>query len=46
MISWLAAGLALASLGPACEPPTGSPDRDVLTLGAYSVVREAFHEGL
>ncbi len=46
-ISWTAAGLALASLGLACEPadPSKSHD-DVLTLGAYSVVREAFHDGL
>jgi sulfate transport system substrate-binding protein len=37
------------SLGLACDSakPTGSsPPTDVLTLGAYSVVREAFHEGL
>ena len=43
------AGLVLASLGPTCEPSgrSGSGTRgDVLTLGAYSVVREAFHEGL
>ncbi len=39
----LAAGLALS----ACAPGGGRPDReDVLTLGAYSVVREAFHDGL
>ena len=45
----MVAGLALASLGPTCEPsgPSGSgPRADVLTLGAYSVVREAFHDGL
>jgi len=45
-ITWLAAGLALASLGPACERPSPGHRDDVLTLGAYSVVREAFHEGL
>ena len=43
------AGLVLASLGPTCEP-TGRPGTgarvDVLTIGAYSVVREAFHDGL
>ena len=45
----MVAGLVLASLGPTCEPPglAGSKGRaDVLTLGAYSVVREAFHDGL
>jgi len=45
-ITWLAAGLAMASLGPTCEGPTEARRDDVLTLGAYSVVREAFHEGL
>jgi sulfate/thiosulfate-binding protein len=42
---WLA-GLVLAGLGPACAPTDPSKHDDVLTLGAYSVVREAFHEGL
>jgi sulfate/thiosulfate-binding protein len=43
----MVAGLALAGLGPTCEPPSRSvPRADVLTLGAYSVVREAFHDGL
>jgi sulfate/thiosulfate transport system substrate-binding protein len=40
------AGLVLASLGPTCEPAGSANRGDVLTLGAYSVVREAFHEGL
>jgi sulfate/thiosulfate transport system substrate-binding protein len=42
-------GLVVASLGPGCKPDglVGSTAReDVLTIGAYSVVREAFHEGL
>jgi sulfate transport system substrate-binding protein len=42
----IATAFALASLGPACEPSSSSKDDDVLTLGAYSVVREAFHDGL
>ena len=48
-ISWVAAGLVLASLGPTCEPSAGTAQGsrgDTLTLGAYSVVREAFHDGL
>ena len=48
-ISWMAAGLVLASLGPTCEPSGGRAEGrrvDTLTLGAYSVVREAFHDGL
>ncbi len=48
-IPWtsLAAGLALATLAPACAPGDGRAAReDTLTLGAYSVVREAFHDGL
>jgi sulfate/thiosulfate transport system substrate-binding protein len=45
-ISWVVAGLVLASLGPTCEPAGSKPAEDVLTLGAYSVVREAFHDGL
>lgn len=42
-------GLILAAAAPACGPASGAgPDggRDTVTLGAYSVVREAFHEGL
>jgi sulfate/thiosulfate-binding protein len=39
-------GLVLSSLGPTCEPAVSTDRRDVLTIGAYSVVREAFHEGL
>jgi sulfate transport system substrate-binding protein len=45
----MAAGLVLASLGPTCEPSAGTAQGrrvDTLTLGAYSVVREAFHDGL
>jgi sulfate/thiosulfate transport system substrate-binding protein len=42
----MVAGLVLASLGPSCESPGSTRRDDVLTLGAYSVVREAFHEGL
>ena len=48
----LVAGLALATLAPGCgassaAPPAAAATReDVVTLGAYSVVREAFHEGL
>ncbi len=48
IIGW-ALGLVLASLGPSCEPPRLAGDRpatDSLTLGAYSVVREAFHDGV
>src|SRR4051812_11940196 len=40
------AGLALPSLGLICAPVGLLPDEDTLTIGAYSVVREAFHEGL
>lgn len=44
-------GWAIAALAAGCGAPAGagSPPRsstDVVTLGAYSVVREAFHEGL
>ena len=42
----LLAALTLGALGPACEPSGASKGDDVLTLGAYSVVREAFHDGL
>lgn len=45
MISWMATGLVLSGLGPSCGP-SGSRQHDVLTIGAYSVVREAFHDGL
>ncbi len=48
-ITWMALGLALAASGPTCEPagaPASGGRGDVLTLGAYSVVREAFHEGV
>jgi sulfate/thiosulfate-binding protein len=44
----LAVGLALVSLAPTCAPIEGltAGNGDVLTIGAYSVVREAFHEGI
>ena len=42
----MAAGLVLAGLGLACEPSRPGDRADTLTIGAYSVVREAFHEGL
>jgi sulfate/thiosulfate-binding protein len=41
----MVAGLVLTSLGLSCGP-SGSSGHDVLTVGAYSVVREAFHDGL
>ena len=42
-----ALGLALLGLGPVCAPVRGPGSAtDTLTIGAYSVVREAFHEGL
>src|SRR4051812_22692465 len=41
----MVAGLAMASLGPTCDT-LERPGVDTLTLGAYSVVREAFHDGL
>ncbi len=42
-----ALGLALSALGPVCAPVRGpGAATDTLTIGAYSVVREAFHEGL
>ncbi len=44
--SWMIVGLVLTSLGPTCERSGTSREGDVLTLGAYSVVREAFHDGL
>src|SRR6516165_5874833 len=37
--------LAAAALGPVCVPGPGGAD-DVLTIGCYSVVREAFREGI
>ncbi len=36
----------LAGIAMGCAPSASDPSEDVLTLGAYSVVREAFHEGL
>jgi len=41
----MALGLALPILGPVCAP-AGEPGSDMLTIGAYSVVREAFHDGV
>jgi sulfate transport system substrate-binding protein len=41
----LVAALVLPSLGPVCAPGPG-PGDDTLRIGAFSVVREAFHEGL
>jgi len=49
MFLTLATGWVLATLAPGCGPSAVSaqnPSTDVLTLGAYSVVREAFHERL
>ncbi len=48
-IIWMAAGLGLTALGPACVRSGDTDARrpvDTLTLGAYSVVREAFHDGI
>jgi sulfate transport system substrate-binding protein len=43
---WLCAALALPILG-GCRPSQGAgADADRLTIGAYSVVREAFHDGV
>ncbi len=39
------AALALCGLTAGCSP-AADPDTDVLELGAYSVVKEAFHDGL
>ena len=40
-------GLVLGGAGPGCARTHGdSAATDTLTIGAYSVVREAFHEGL
>src|SRR5437763_13057783 len=39
------AGSALLGLIPTCAP-MGDPNTDTVTIGAYSVVREAFHEGV
>src|SRR5262245_3540124 len=35
----------LAGLGPTCSAPAGG-GADVLTIGAYSVIREALREGI
>ena len=40
------AGLTWLGLGSGCQPSGSGTHEDVLTLGAYSVVREAFHDGL
>src|SRR5207244_1273226 len=43
----VAAGLALLGPVPGCAPSRGDDARvDSLTIGAYSVVREAFHLGI
>jgi sulfate/thiosulfate transport system substrate-binding protein len=43
----LAISLALVSLGPRCAPPVAPSDGgDTMTIGAYSVLREAFHAGI
>lgn len=44
--SELAACLALVLATAGCAPVGDSAAEDVLTIGAYSVVREALHEGL
>jgi sulfate/thiosulfate transport system substrate-binding protein len=41
----MVACVALASPGPSCAP-RGLLGEDTITIGAYSVVREAFHEGI
>jgi sulfate transport system substrate-binding protein len=38
--------LAVVAAGPTCDVPVTEAKEDVLTIGAYSVVREAFHEGI
>lgn len=47
---WAPAVVALAvaaGLGPSsCDGPVGAGNTDVLTLGAYSVIREALREGV
>src|SRR5881227_3184188 len=45
-MSILLAGLALPGLGLVCTPIGPRPDEDTLTIGAYSVVREAFHRAI
>ncbi len=43
----IAAGiLVVASLGLKCVPLHRAEDEDVVTIGAYSVVREALHDGV
>ncbi|MGE3820600.1 MAG: substrate-binding domain-containing protein, partial [Isosphaeraceae bacterium] len=37
---------ALATGAPACGPTRGAGTVDTLTIGAYSVIREAFHDGV
>src|SRR6478752_3304056 len=44
-LCWALALFALPGFGMVCAPVGGS-HVDTLTLGAYSVVREAFHEGI
>jgi sulfate transport system substrate-binding protein len=47
---WAILTLALTSPGLGCDPARSAggvnPSADQLTIGAYSVVREAFHEGV
>ncbi len=42
---WMAFGWIVASLGPTCAVVRES-EHDVLTIGAYSVVREAVHDAI
>lgn len=44
--AWLAAVLGVLVWGPACAPGTGVAPADTLTIGAYSVIREALREGV
>src|SRR5262249_39001878 len=45
--SWFALGLGLLGLLPGCAPARGQGGRtDTLTIGAYSVVPEAFRAGI
>ncbi len=38
--------LILGSIAPGCAPSLGADGGDTLTIGAYSVVREAFHQSV
>lgn len=47
VLGWLALMVACAAALPSCAPTRGeSSGSDTLTIGAYSVVREAFHAGI